>query len=397
MAVYVLGTCDTKGAELAYARDLIAAQGVDARLVDLSTRGRSSVADIGPEEVASEHPQGVAGVLGRADRGEAIAAMGEALARYLAGRDDVTGALGLGGTGNTALVTRGMRALPIGVPKLMVSTVAAGNVTDYVGACDIAMMYSVTDIAGLNDISRQVIGNAAHAIAGMAKWTLPRARSGRRSLGMTMFGVTTPCVEQLRTALEPDYECFVFHATGVGGASMEKLVNSSLVAGVLDMTTTEVADHLVGGVFACSDDRFGAIARTGTPYVGAPGALDMVNFAAPQTVPAKFEGRRFHAHNPQVTLMRTTAAENAAFGAWIGERLNRCKGEVRFLIPLGGVSAIDAPGGPFHDPDADATLFEALERTVEQTAQRRLVRTPFHINDPGFAAAAVEALREVMR
>lgn len=396
MAVYVLGTCDTKGAELAYARDLIAAQGVPARLIDLSTRGRSALADVVPEEVAASHPDGPGAVLGRSDRGEAIAAMGEALARYLATRGDVSGALGLGGTGNTALVTRGMRALPIGVPKLMVSTVAAGDVAPYVGASDIAMMYSVTDIAGLNDISRQVIGNAAHAIAGMAKWRPPRIESGRRGLGMTMFGVTTPCVEQLRAALEPEFECFVFHATGVGGASMEKLVDSGLVAGVLDVTTTEVADHLVGGVFACSDDRFGAIARTGVPYVGAPGALDMVNFGAPETVPAKFEGRRFHVHNPQVTLMRTTAAENAAFGEWIGARLNACEGEVRFLLPLGGVSAIDAPGQPFHDPEADAALFEALRRSVTPSARRRLVETPFHINDAGFAAAAVAALREIM-
>lgn len=397
MTVYVLGTCDTKGAELAYARDLIAQQGVPVRLVDLSTRGRWGLADVGPEEVAAAHPGGAAAVLGRSDRGEAIAAMAEALERYLAARDDVSGALGLGGTGNTALVTRGMRALPVGVPKLMVSTVAAGNVADYVGASDVAMMYSVTDVAGLNDISRQVIGNAAHAVAGMAKWTPPRPTVRRRALGMTMFGVTTPCVEQLRAALEGEYECFVFHATGVGGASMEKLVDSGLVAGVLDITTTEVADHLVGGVFACSEDRFGAVARTGVPYVGAPGALDMVNFGAPHTVPAKFEGRRFHVHNPQVTLMRTTAAESAAFGAWIGARLNACEGEVRFLLPLGGVSAIDAPGQPFHDPEADDALFDALRRTVSQTSRRRLVETPFHINDPGFAAAAVEALQDVMR
>src|SRR6185312_5290486 len=325
-----------------------------------------------------------------------VAAMVEALARYLASRDDVTGALGLGGSGNTALVTRGMRVLPVGVPKLMVSTVAAGNVSAYVGASDIAMVYSVTDVAGLNKISRQVIGNAAHAVAGMAKWAPPRVEGGRRGLGMTMFGVTTACVEQLRAELDPTYECFVFHATGVGGASMEKLVDSGLVGGVLDVTTTEVADHLVGGVFACSDDRFGAIARTRVPYVGAPGALDMVNFGAPETVPAKFEGRRFHVHNPQVTLMRTTPAENAEFGAWIGARLNACEGQVRFLIPLGGVSAIDAPGEPFHDPEADAALFEALRRSVRQTQRRRLIETRFHINDPGFAAAAVAALREVM-
>lgn len=395
MRVYVLGTCDTKGAELGYARDLIASQGVNVALVDLSPRESAATADVRPGEVAACHPEGAQAVFAAEGRGAAIAAMGEALARYLESRDDIAGVLGLGGTGNTALVTQGMRALPVGLPKLMVSTVAAGNVAEYVGSNDIAMMYSVTDVAGLNEISRQVIGNAAHAVAGMAKWTPPRVASSRQALGVTMFGVTTPCVDQLRALLGTRYECFVFHATGVGGASMEKLADSGLLSGVIDITTTEVADHLLGGVFACSDDRFGAIARTRVPYVGAPGALDMVNFGSPDTVPEKFKGRRLYAHNPQVTLMRTTAEENRAFGAWIGERLNRCDGEIRFLLPMKGVSAIDAPGQPFHDVAADEALFESLERTLEQTDRRRLVKLPLHINDPGFAAAAAAAFEEI--
>ena len=395
MRVYVLGTCDTKGVELAYVRDLILSRGVEAVLVDLSTRGCSTLGDVSPTEVAAWHPDGAQAVLGGADRGAAIAAMGTALARYLSGRDDIAAVLGLGGSGNTALVTQGMRALPIGIPKLMVSTVASGNISEYVGSNDIAMMYSVVDIAGLNHISRQVIGNAANAIAGMAKWRLSPAMSARRALGITMFGVTTPCIDQVRAGLEGEYDCLVFHATGVGGAAMEKLADSGLLHAVLDITTTEVADWLVGGVFACSDDRFGAVARAKTPYVGAPGALDMVNFGSPDTVPSNFAHRLIYAHNPQVTLMRTTPEENRAFGEWIGERLNRCEGNVRFLIPLKGVSALDAPGQPFHDPEADQALFAAIEATLKQTRRRRLLKLPLHINDAAFAAEIIEALRDV--
>ncbi len=279
----------------------------------------------------------------------------------------------------------------------MVSTVASGNVAPYVGPNDLAMMYSVVDVAGLNAISRQVIGNAAHAAAGMALHRVPASVSDRPGLGMTMFGVTTPCVTALRDALEGDYECYVFHATGVGGQSMEKLADSGLVAGMIDATTTEVADYLVGGVFACSDDRFGAVARTKLPYVGSVGALDMVNFGAKDTVPAKFNGRTLHVHNAQVTLMRTTPEENRAAGQWIAERLNRCDGEVRFLLPLGGVSAIDAPGQPFHDPEADAALFDAIRTTLKPTDKRRLIELPHHINDPAFAAALAESFRGIAR
>ena len=392
--VYVAGTCDTKGAELAYVRQLVAARGMPAVLVDLSTRDsdRGALADIRAAEVARHHPDGADAVF-TGDRGSAIAAMAVAFTRFVATRDDLAGLLGLGGSGGTALVTPAMRALPVGVPKLMLSTMASGNVAPYVGPSDIAMMYSVTDLAGLNRISRVVLANAAHAIAGMALAAPVEASETKPALGLTMFGVTTPCVNQVVALLEAEYDCLVFHATGTGGQSMEKLGESGLIAGFLDITTTEVCDFLFGGVLPCTEDRFGAVARTKLPYVGSCGALDMVNFGAMDTVPERYRGRTLYAHNPQVTLMRTNAEENAAIGRWIGERLNRCAGEVRLLIPEGGVSALDAPGMAFHDPEADAALFAALEGTVRQTTHKRLLRLPHHINDPAFAAALAHEFR----
>ncbi len=393
--VYVAGTCDTKARELAYVRDLIAGDGIAAVLVDLSTSGAAPNADIAAGDVARHHPDGAAAVF-TGERGASVAAMAIAFARYILTRDDVAGLIGLGGSGNTALVTPAMQALPVGVPKLMVSTVASGNVAAYVGPSDIAMMYSVTDIAGLNRISRRVLANAAHAIAGMARAPAPDVTDERPAIGITMFGVTTPCVTAVAAALEAEYDCLVFHATGTGGASMEKLADSGLLAGVIDVTTTEVADLLVGGTLACTEDRLGAIARTRIPYVGSCGALDMVNFGARRTIPEQFDDRTFHVHNPQVTLMRTTPEECDAIGAWIGERLNRCEGPVRFLIPKGGVSAIDVPGQPFYDPRADAALFDALEATIQQTERRRLLRVPHAINDPAFAAALVEQFHAIV-
>ena len=393
---YIVGTLDTKGDELLYVRDLLAADGVQACVVDVGTGGgeRPGGVDVSAAEVAAHHPDGADAVLGLEDRGQAVAAMGEALARFLPTRDDIGGVIGAGGSGNTALVSIGMQALPIGVPRVLVSTVASGNVAPYVGPNDITMMYSVVDIAGLNRISRVVLANAAHALAGMMRGEAPAAED-KPAIGLTMFGVTTPCVDKVRAALEARYDCLVFHATGTGGRSMEKLVDSGLVLGCIDSTTTEVCDHLMGGVFSAGGDRLGAFARTGLPYVGSCGALDMVNFGARETVPAQYEGRTFHIHNPNVTLMRTTADENRAMGEWIGARLNACAGPVRFLIPEQGVSLIDAPEMPFHDPDADAALFEALERTVEQSDTRRLIRLPLHINDDDFAQALVESWNEI--
>jgi uncharacterized protein (UPF0261 family) len=269
-------------------------------------------------------------------------------------------------------------------------------VKDYVGPVDICMMYSVTDVAGINRISEQVLSNAAHALAGMITHARRAQSDTKPAIGLTMFGVTTPCVQAVAKALEERFDTLVFHATGTGGQSMEKLADSGLLAGVVDVTTTEVCDLLMGGVMSAGEDRFGAIIRTRIPYVASCGALDMVNFGSIDTVPAHYRGRNLYQHNPQVTLMRTTAEENERMGRWIGERLNRMEGPVRFLIPQGGVSLLDQPGGTFHDPAADAALFKALEATVRQTPRRRLMRLPCNINDPAFAEALVKNFLEIV-
>ncbi|AWM02707.1 ABC transporter permease [Bradyrhizobium amphicarpaeae] len=394
--VLVVGTLDTKGLELRFIRDIIAETGLRTRLVDVSTSGKHSSCDVSAQEIALNHGRGGSAVFGP-DRGAAVTAMADAFASWLRRQGNVAGVISAGGSGAASLVAPGMRALPVGVPKLIVSSVASGDVGPYVGPADITMMYSVTDVQGLNSISRAVLANGAHALAGMVKARLDtreaRPAGGLPSVGITMFGVTTPAVQKIATELRDDFECLVFHATGVGGRSMEKLVESGQLAGVIDLTTTEVCDLLMGGVFPATDDRFGAIIRSRVPYVGSVGALDMVNFGAPDTIPERYRGRKFHVHNPQVTLMRTTVEENERIGRWIGERLNQMDGPVRFFLPEGGVSALDARGQPFWDPDADAALFRALERTVRQTGHRQLIRTPKNINDPDFAAAIVGAFR----
>lgn len=393
MRAYVVGTVDTKANELRFLRDRIRASGVDAVLVDVSTVSRDDlpdvVADVPASLVAAHHPGGATAVF-TGDRGSSIASMAEALVRFVVSRDDLAGIIGAGGSGGTALITPSMRALDVGVPKVMVSTVASGDVAGYVGPADIAMIYSVTDVAGLNRISRSVLGNAAAALAGMI--VDRRAASGASSdrddlppVALTMFGVTTPLVSRLCDRLAETYEPLVFHATGTGGRSMEKLVDSGLVVGALDMTTTEIADHLVGGVFSAGPDRLAAFARTGVPYVGSVGAVDMVNFGSLDTVPQRFAGRTLHVHNPNVTLMRTTADENVAIGRFIAERLNECDGPVRFLLPEGGVSMLDSPGQPFHDPEADAALFETIEQELRTGPDRIVERVAANINDAAFA------------
>jgi len=394
-AAYVVGTFDTKGRELAFIKQCLDRLGLRTVTVDLGTSRKPSPATVNPAEVARHHAQGAAAVFST-DRGKAVAAMAEAFERFIATRRDVGGIISAGGSGGTTLATAAMRRLPIGVPKVMVSTVASGDVQRYVGPSDICMMYSVTDVQGINRISEQVLSNAAHALAGMMTHARRASAVEKPAIGLTMFGLTTPCVQAASRALEDRYDCLVFHATGTGGQSMEKLADSGLLAGVIDATTTEVADLLMGGVMRAGEDRFGAIARTRIPYVGSCGALDMVNFGAMETVPERYRGRNLHVHNPNVTLMRTTPEENARLGKWIGEKLNRCDGPVRFLIPEKGVSGIDAPGQPFHDPAADAALFKALADTVRQTERRRLVRLPHHINDPAFAAALVANFLEIM-
>ncbi|MGE8619726.1 MAG: Tm-1-like ATP-binding domain-containing protein [Achromobacter spanius] len=396
--VFVAATYDTKGQEAEYVVNLLKREGLDVVSVDVSTTGAASTAQVQARDVAASHPGGADAVF-TGDRGTAIAAMALAFERYVASHAGIGAMLGLGGSGGTALITPAMRALPIGTPKVMVSTMASGNVAPYVGPSDIAMMYSVTDVAGLNRISRRVLANAAGAIAGAHRMATASAAAGdddsRPAVGITMFGVTTACVQQVTPLLDSRYDCLVFQATGTGGQSMEKLLDSGLLAGVLDLTTTEVCDFLFGGVLACTEDRLGAVARTGAPYVGSCGALDMVNFGGMDTVPERYQGRTFYPHNPQVTLMRTTAEENTRQGEWIAAKLNQCNGPVRFLIPEGGVSALDAPGQAFWDPEADAALFAALEKHVVQTPDRRLVRVPCHINDPLFAQTAVDQFLEI--
>jgi uncharacterized protein (UPF0261 family)/ABC-type branched-subunit amino acid transport system ATPase component len=396
-AAYVAGTFDTKARELLYLKTCLRDRGLRVVTVDLSTSGRPSPADVGPKEVAHYHPQGANAVFTN-DRGSAVAAMAEAFARFLPTRRDIGGVISAGGSGGTALATPAMQRLPVGIPKVMVSTVASGDVKRYVGPTDICMMYSVTDIQGINRISERVLANAANALAGMiAQEPKSDGRPGDKpAIGLTMFGVTTPCVQSVVKALEDDYDCLVFHATGTGGESMEKLADSGMLAGIIDVTTTEIADLLMGGVFSAGEDRLGAIARTRIPYVGSCGALDMVNWGPLDTVPARFRGRNLYEHNPQVTLMRTTADENEAMGRWIAEKLNRCEGPVRFLIPEGGVSLLDAPGMPFRDEAADRALFAAIETTLRPTTSRRLIKLPHNINDPEFARALVEHFREII-
>jgi uncharacterized protein (UPF0261 family) len=392
--VYAVGTADTKGEELAFVADEIRATGTPVTVVDVGIRASRQIADVSREDVAAHHPDGAAKVLGGNDRGEAVAAMGEAFARFVASRTDIAGIVGIGGSGGTSIITAGMRVLPIGLPKLMVSTIASGDIGPFVDVNDIAMMYSVTDIAGLNRISRTVLRNAAHGIAGMAKARREEA-ADKPAIGLTMFGVTTPAVTQAVDILKSGYDCLVFHATGTGGRAMEKLADSRMLIGVVDVTTTEVCDFLLDGVLSAGPDRLGAIARTGIPYVGSAGALDMVNFWAIDTVPERFRSRNLYRHTPQVTLMRTTADECRRIGQWIGDKLNRCEGEVRFLIPEKGVSALDAPGQPFHDPEADAVLFDAIATTVRETAKRRVIRLPLHINDPAFSQELARTFRAI--
>jgi uncharacterized protein (UPF0261 family)/ABC-type branched-subunit amino acid transport system ATPase component len=399
--VVVAGTLDTKGEELRFIRDLIKDAGVRVKLVDLSTTSRSAGADVTPQEVALHHPRG-ATALASGDRGAAVAAMAQAFEAWTKRQPNILGMISAAGSGGTAMATPAMQALPVGVPKIMISTMASGNTRQYVGPTDIAMMYSITDVSGLNRISREVLANGAAAMAGMAKArserlkqvpARARAAVDKPVMGMTMFGVTTTAVQQLQKQLESEWECLVFHATGIGGQSMEKLIDSGLMTGLIDLTTTEICDMMMGGVLPATEDRFGAVIRTKLPYVGSVGALDMVNFAAPDTVPAHYRARLFYEHNPQITLMRTTLEENVKMAEWIGERLNRMEGPVRFFLPEGGVSALDAAGKPFDDPKTREALFKTLERVVRPTPNRQLIRLPQNINDPAFAAAVAQAFR----
>ncbi len=390
-----MGTLDTKGDEYALLRDRLGLHGVRAVLVDVGTLDPPRVQpDIDRHEVAA-----AGGVdldeLGRAkDRGRAVGAMASAaavLVRRLYDQGRCDGVLAAGGSGNTAIATSAMQALPVGVPKLMVSTVAAGNTRDYIGASDVTLMASVTDVAGINSISARILANAAAAIAGMVN-APPIELTGQRPLvAATMFGVTTPAVTVARESLEErGYEVLVFHATGTGGMAMEGLMESDFIAGVFDLTTTELCDRLVGGVLAAGPERLEVAGRMGLPQVVSLGALDMVNFGARDTVPPQFEDRNLYVHNPSVTLMRTTAEECAELGRIIAHKLDGARAPVALFVPLKGLSAIDIEGGPFYDPAADEALFQALRESVSDNVE--LHELDHNVNDPEFATAMVDKL-----
>jgi uncharacterized protein (UPF0261 family) len=403
MPVVLIGTLDTKGVEIAFVRDRLHEASVATLVIDAGVLAPPAcTAGISREQVFAAAGTSLEAVQRDADRGKAIEAAAKGVARividlHTAGRLD--GVLGLGGSAGTTIGTVAMRALPFGVPKLMVSTLASGQVRPYVGVRDILMMHSVVDLSGLNRISRTVLSNAAHAMAGMVRGQESGVRgqeSGDRPLvTATMFGVTTPCVEAARAAVErAGYEVLVFHATGTGGQTMEAFLCDGLIAGVLDLTTTELADELVGGVLTAGPDRLTAAALRGVPQVISLGALDMVNFGPPQTVPEKFRGRRFYQHNPTVTLMRTTPDENDQLGKEIAHKASAAKGPTAVLVPRRGVSAIDAEGQPFWWPEADAALFQSLRNWMSPRV--RLIELDLHINDPAFAEAAARTLLEML-
>jgi uncharacterized protein (UPF0261 family) len=399
LAVYILATLDTKGREAAFVRDVLRARGVEALLVDTGILGEpQEPADLSRTEVFRAGGENLEALRARADRGAAVTAAArgaEALARDLHARGKLDGVLGLGGGAGTTIGTAAMRALPIGVPKLMVSTLASGEVAHYVGTSDVMMMNAVVDIAGLNRISRVVLWNAANALAGMVKAGAPGKSEDRPLVAASMFGVTTPCVERARAVLEQaGYEVLVFHATGSGGRTLESLASSAMLAGVLDITTTELADELVGGVLTAGPDRLTAASRAGIPQIVSVGALDMVNFHGIDSVPSRFRGRNFYKHNANVTLMRTTAEECRALGREIGEKLARGAGQSVIVFPKRGVSAIDREGQPFDDPLARAALLEGLRATH---AHVPLVELDLHVNDAAFAEECARRLIALMK
>jgi uncharacterized protein (UPF0261 family) len=397
--VVLVGTLDTKGVEYDYLRSRLREQGVDVLLVDAGVMGEPlAEPDIGREEVARAADAEVTDLAATGDRGAAVETMARGAAeivKRLRAEGRLDGILGLGGSGGSAIATYAMRQLPVGVPKLMVSTVASGDTRPYVGAVDVTMMYSVVDIAGINQISARILTNAAAAIAGMADaQAIEIADTGKPLVGATMFGVTTPCVTRARERLEElGYEVLVFHATGTGGQSMEALMRGGFIAAALDATTTELADDLVGGVLSAGPDRLEAAGEVGIPQVVSLGALDMVNFGPMETVPERFRERRLYVHNPTITLMRTTPEECAELGRRIARKLNAAQGPVSLFIPLRGISLIAVEGQVFYDPEADKALLAALRADLDHSVDVRELNTD--INDPAFAEAMADRLHEL--
>jgi uncharacterized protein (UPF0261 family) len=393
-SILVVGTLDTKGNEVLFLRDRLVAAGLATTVVDIGVLGPPTFQpDVPREEIARAAGESITELAAAEDRGRATAAMHRGLAAWVCERRERglrEGMMAIGGSAGTAIATAGMRELPIGAPKLMVSTMASGDVRPYVGTSDLCMMYSVADFTGLNSLTSTILANAADAMAGMCghRPSLPEV-SSRTLLAATMFGNTTPCVNRVKELLEGrGYELLVFHATGTGGQAMERLVVEGFVKGVLDITTTELADELVGGVLTAGPHRLEAAGSKGVPQIVSVGCLDMVNFGAPETVPPKFAGRLFYPHNPAVTLMRTTPQENRKLGEMLARKLNQAKGPVVLLLPLQGISGIDRIGQPFFDPVADKSLFDALRANVGPIV--KLLELDRHINDPEFAAAIAD-------
>jgi len=400
-SVYALATLDTKGEEIGYIAECLRKANVNVTIVDIGTKEAPTIhADIPREAVAACHPKGADAVLKNTDRGIAVTAMSEALEIFLKREYDaglVSGAIGIGGGGGSALVSPALRRMPIGFPKVLVSTLPGGNAAPYMGCCDFTIVHSVVDVSGLNSVSIKVLGNAAHAMAGMVRNEIPSI-AAKPAIGLTMFGVTTPCVTAVRKTLETKgFDCLVFHATGTGGQAMEKLIDSGMISAVLDLTTTEVADEVGGGTLKAGPARFDAIVDRKVPCVMSVGAMDMINFGAKETVPAQFKDRKFIVHNAQVTLMRTTPEDNRAAAQFIARKVNRTSAPFILLLPERGVSMLDADGQPFWDPAADKALFDELEKQIQQTPTRQIRRLPYNINDPEFATAVVEAFEAVTR
>jgi uncharacterized protein (UPF0261 family) len=392
--VGIVGTLDTKGIEFQFIKERIEASGTSTCVVNTGSLGEPHFEpDVSADDVAAAGGTSLQALQDGGDRGVAVAAMAEGAAKIIAQLQSdgkIDGVISLGGSAGTTIGTTAMRAVPVGVPKIMVSTLASGDTSPYVDTKDISMMYSVVDIAGINSLSRQILANAAGAIVGMVNAEVPAAED-KPLIGATMFGVTTPCVTKARELLEDaGYEVLVFHATGAGGRAMEDLVKGGFIVGVLDATTTELADELVGGVLSAGPDRLEAAGDLGVPQVVAPGALDMVNFGPPDTVPEQFKDRTFYQHNPTVTLMRTTVEENAELGKIMGQKLSQAKGPTTVIIPKQGVSAIDQEGQPFYSAEAEAAWIENLKANLGDNVT--LIEMDNHINDDTFAEKLVETL-----
>ena len=395
--VAIVGTMDTKGVEFEFIKSQIEASGVSTCVINTGILGESQLTpDISADEVARTGGSSLQALRDEGDRGNSVAVMAQGAATLVAEKQaagEIDGIISLGGSAGTTIGTTAMQAVPVGVPKIMVSTLASGDTSPYVQSKDICMMYSVVDIAGINRLSRQILANAAGAIVGMVNAEAPAAEADKPLIAATMFGVTTPCVTKAMEVLEAaGYEVLVFHATGTGGQAMEDLVKGGFLAGVLDVTTTELADELVGGVLSAGPDRLEAAGESGLPQVVAPGALDMVNFGPPDTVPDEFSDRLFYQHNPTVTLMRTTAEETAELGRIMARKLSEAQGPTTVIIPTKGVSAIDQTGQPFDSPEARTAWSENLKTHIGDNVT--VIEMDAHINDEEFAIKLVETLLE---